>query len=497
MLKKINKSSFEKIFLILIIGVASFLRFFRLKDFLGFWYDQGRDALVIWDMVFNGKFTLIGPQMGFTGIFRGGWYYYLIAPFYALDRGNPIPPYVFLIATTIIAIFVLYILGKNMGKPKAGLLAGLVGSVSMYIVGASRWFSDPTPTLLISVLLVLSLYKYTEGKSWWIIITGFLCGMALQFSAATEIFYVPGIMLIVFLLRKKVRLNIKQIFFAILAFVCAFGPQIIFEIRHPGVQTGAFFNFVFHEKTFTYAFWEILKTRLPFDYNMFASKFWIDGGLIFAPFFIIFIGLMAFNWKKLWQLDKFKVLFILAAVPIIGTLFFVSNLGGVYEYYFTGYYLIWILLFSYVYIYFFKSILIKICLSIFIFLLIFLNLKSFSQSYCIDINNSKNIIFANELAAIEWIYKDANGRDFNVDEYVPPVIPYAYEYLFKWLGTTKYRYQPLTKNIDLLYTLYEADDDHPERLGAWMERQKGIGRVVKEAKFGSIVVQERQRLVDI
>ena len=111
-----------------------------------------------------------------------------------------------------------------------------------------------------------------------------------------------------------------------------------------------------------------------------------------------------------------------------------------------------------------------------------------------NVNDYKTIVLNRQMAAIDWIYKDANGREFNVDEYVPPVIPYAYQYLFQWLGEVKYKAQPLTKNVDLLYTLYEVDPDHPERLQAWLDRQKGIGTVLEEQKFGGIVVQERQRI---
>ena len=57
--------------------------------------------------------------------------------------------------------------------------------------------------------------------------------------------------------------------------------------------------------------------------------------------------------------------------------------------------------------------------------------------------------------------KDAQGKEFNVDTYVPPVIPYAYDYLYKWYGGGKYGYEPKEELIPLLYTLYEADPPHP------------------------------------
>lgn len=496
MLKKLKNFKLQNLLVILILGTASFFRFFKLKELLGFWYDQGRDALVIWDLIYNHKLTLIGPQMGFTGIFRGGWYYWLIAPFYALGKGNPIYPSVFLVLTTIAAIYFIYVVGKRMEKPYAGILAAFIASVSMYIIGASRWLSDPTPTLLISVLLILSLFKMLDSKKWAIPLSFFLSGMALQFSAATEIFYVPALILLLIIFRKKIKPDFKTVIASIAAFIVPFSPQILFEIRHPGVQTSALFNFLFHEKTFTYAFWEIIKTRIPFDLNMIASKFWINGGMFFGPFLLLFIFLLIKNWKKLWISGQFKIVFTLAVAPLIGTMFFVSNLGGVYEYYFTGYYLIWILLFSYVYIFSWKSILVKIALPIFIFCVLFFNLKVYIKDYITNSDKTGVVTLSQEISAIDWIYKNTNNRDFNVDVYVPPVIPYAYDYLFRWLGTNRYSRFPQENQVALLYTLYEADTSHPERLQVWLARQEGIGIVLKEENFGSITVQERQRIIE-
>ena len=50
------------------------------------------------------------------------------------------------------------------------------------------------------------------------------------------------------------------------------------------------------------------------------------------------------------------------------------------------------------------------------------------------------------------------------------------------------------KQISLLYTLYEVDPPHPERLEVWLKRQATIGMVEEEAAFGGIVVQRRKRI---
>jgi len=105
----IKKSPLEFVAVFLILSLAFFLRVYRIDQLLGFYYDQGRDALVIWDLIHNGKFFLIGPTTGIEGVFRGPFYYYLITPFYWLGNGNPVWPSVFLSLTTVFASFLLYL----------------------------------------------------------------------------------------------------------------------------------------------------------------------------------------------------------------------------------------------------------------------------------------------------------------------------------------------------------------------------------------------------
>jgi 4-amino-4-deoxy-L-arabinose transferase-like glycosyltransferase len=494
MLKKLKKFFLTDYLLATILALASFLRLFQIYSKLGFWYDQGRDALVIWDLIHNGKFFLIGPTTGIEGVFRGPWYYWLITPFYFLGKGNPIWPNIFLILTSIVAIYILYKIGEKIGGIRVGLMASLIASVSYYVVGASRWLSNPTPMLIISALLVWTAFKFLEKKIWALPVMTFLVGLALNFGSAMEIWYIPALVLILILKRKYLP-GFKVIFMSAFAFLLTFLPQIMFEMRHRGVLTGPLIKFFVQDKSFTINFLQLLGDRMALYYNVFSSKFWINGYVLFAPFFIVFVYLLILGWKKLIKDDKFKIVFILSVAPFIGGLFFSGNQGTLYDYYFTGYYLIWFLLFSVVYMNYSQKLLMKVLLVVFIALFVVKNLLSLGADFSVPLTGPKTIAFSNQLAAIDWIYKDSAGKDFNVDEYVPPVIPYAYQYLFGWLGTQKYHRLPLDKNISLLYTLYEVDPDHPERLQAWLDRQKGIGTVLKEQTFGGIVVQERQRIL--
>ena len=101
--------------------------------------------------------------------------------------------------------------------------------------------------------------------------------------------------------------------------------------------------------------------------------------------------------------------------------------------------------------------------------------------------------------AVDWVFLDAAKRgEFNVDAYVPPVITHSYDYLFLWRGNSKYKdsKQILDRQVNLLYTLYEVDPPHPERLDAWLKRQENIGKIEEEISFGGITVQRRVRISD-
>ena len=165
------------IFLLVILFLAFIIRVYRLNDLLGFYYDQGRDALVIWDFWHNGKFFLVGPTTGLAGIFRGPWYYWLIAPFYLVGEGDPIWPAVFLVITSVAAIGFIYILAANIQNRTAGIIAAIIASFSYTIVMASRWLSNPTPVLLLSMILVWSMLKITQGKKWGWPVLSFVAGL--------------------------------------------------------------------------------------------------------------------------------------------------------------------------------------------------------------------------------------------------------------------------------------------------------------------------------
>src|SRR3990172_1974849 len=298
------------IFIFLILTLALFVRVYRIEALLGFYYDQGRDALVIWDFWKNGKLFLIGPTTGIEGVFRGPWYYWLITPFYILGKGNPVWPSVFLSLTTVVGVFLAYKLAEKLGGKLAGFIALFVGSFSLNLVFASRWLSNPTPMLLISMIFVYSLFLVLDSKKWAWILASLMAGMAMQFGSAAEVFYflaLAAFAVYLFFKDKKKLPGVKTIAISLFFLGLTFAPQILFDLRHEGILRGTISKFLFQEGSFKLTFWEIAKIRFPFYYDVFFSKLFQSMANAKAIFAIIF-GLLLFYKRKVIIKDKRFVL---------------------------------------------------------------------------------------------------------------------------------------------------------------------------------------------
>ena len=506
MRKKIKSSLVFNYLLVIILGLGAFLRLYRINELLGFWFDQGRDALVIWDFIHNGKFFLIGPTTGLAGIFRGPWYYWSITPFYWIGRGNPVYPSIFLIFTTIAALGVIYYLGYKIQGKVTGLLATTIAAFSFYIVDASRWLSNPTPMMLLSVVMILGMFKVIEGKKWGWPIISFCFGLSLfNFGSSGELFYFPVLLFFTIwtVLRQgfggQSSLNWKIVFISLIFFIITFAPLVIFDFKHDGILRNNIYQSFVSEKSFIVPTKKFLVERTIFYYDVFTKKIF-DSREVREK---IILGIIAIwflvSTPKYLKNKKISLLILILISPIIGLYFYRGNNAVLYDYYFTGYYLIFVLLLGIVLGDMWKFTIGKVFVLYFIYLFISANFSILLPRLTERSTNINSIIIlSDQEKAIEWVYNNAGDRNFNIDVYVPPVIPYAYDYLFKWIPTTprlRWAGGKLTENqTSLLYTLYEVDLAHPERIGAWLERQKGIGKVLKEENFGGIVVQERVRI---
>lgn len=481
-----------KIALIIILGLALFLRVYRTQDFLGFWYDQGRDALVIWDLLHKHKLFLIGPTTGIEGIFLGPFYYYLIAPAYLLGNGSPVYPAIWLAAINIGAIFTLFVIGRRYFSPPIGLLAAALVALSFELVKYQRWLSNPTPLPLFALLAFASLLEIIHNspklKNW--LLLGLGIGLSLQLEAASAIFFIPAALLTLVIYRKSSLINVKNILVALSFFGITLIPQIVFNFRHENILLNSFSRFLINENSFQPSFYNLYSQRLNFYYQEFTHKFYSDpqSSLFFAGSLIIFIF---FVRKKLPPKPVFTS-FVWWATPLIFLMFYHGNKGYVWGYYFTGIYPIFALFVSTIWTTSFRHLRWSRGIILILFFgFLYQNLSQL-KTYLTH-PGPYGVSLTSQIQAIDWIYQDASNREFNTDVYVPPMIPYAYNYLFLWRGETKFHSQPTIPLVPLLYTIQEPDPGHQTLFDTWFTRQSYYSSVEQTKLFGPLIVQRRVR----
>lgn len=248
----LNKNS---LVLLPILLLATFLRLYRISDYMTFLGDEGRDVLVA-KGILEGHFTLLGPRASAGDFFLGPIYYYLMAPFLWFFRLDPVGPAIMIALIGIATVFLIYKVTKEFFGFKAAIFASSLYTVSPLVISYSRSSWNPNPMPFVSLLTLYLTYKAVEKpslKKFGII--GFLLGIALQFHyLAVFLIAIIGVFIFVSRIYFDNKIELKKIlrtyFNILIGFVIGFSPFLAFEARHgfPNIKTiiGFVFNNTFH-----------------------------------------------------------------------------------------------------------------------------------------------------------------------------------------------------------------------------------------------------------
>lgn len=149
--------------LFIILLVAAFMRLYRIGDYLTFLGDEGRDVLVVYNIL-HGHFTLLGPTASVGGFFLGPIYYYFMAPFLWLFNYNPVGPAVMVALAGIVTVWLVYFVGQKFFDRTTGLIAAFLFAISPLVIAYSRSSWNPNLMPLTTLLLLFFLYKAVLKK---------------------------------------------------------------------------------------------------------------------------------------------------------------------------------------------------------------------------------------------------------------------------------------------------------------------------------------------
>lgn len=207
--------------------------------------DQSRDLLLTKSLVIDHKLTLIGPRTGLGGIFHGPLWIYMIAPFFAIAKGNPfftLAPLFILVsmATVMTGFFVgLRLYGKWMG-----LLLAMLLTLSASLVKTVPFTTNAQVLPLVFLLYLYAIFQFMRGKGIYFVFALFFIGLGFQFESAFAVLWIP-LTLIAILLRRRIP-NIRNIFLGMGAFLLATATFILFDLRHQFLMTSSMLRIFFN-----------------------------------------------------------------------------------------------------------------------------------------------------------------------------------------------------------------------------------------------------------
>jgi hypothetical protein len=491
-----KKNKLTLLILILIILISSYLRLTGVfSNSFAFTYDVGRDMLKVSDIVNHHKITLIGFTTGVEGIFYGPWWYYILSLPFLLSAGNPQFIAAFIALTGILTIFLLFLFGKKIEGNAFGLLLAFLAGFSPTLIGLSSqiWNPNIAPILIaISFFLIFKIIK--EPTS----LTFFLFGIISSLLIDTEIVFglllCLGSIIGLFVISKKTILTKKSLLF-IPGFLLILVPRIIFELRHDFLMTKTFLNLLTSQghQTTSITISSVIE-KLNIFLNLYAGTITGRSESIAATL-IIFIFIFSLTYYKKFKAETKKYFFlsiIITVTFIIGIIFFSHD---IWSHYLVGLPMYFCLITAIPIYYATKKIKFgQISLSILLIGLFWININPIRTITDLQkpIWEGDASVYRNQLAVVDYIYKQAAGKKFNLIAYSPAVFSYPYDYLFSWYGPKKYDYAPSQDHQKLFFVIIEPDFQHPTLLRDWLKLREKDGKIIKQQKVkGGVVVQIR------
>ena len=220
--------------IVAILILAAFLRLYRISEYMTFLGDEGRDALIVTNMIVNHHPALIGPPTSVGNIYLGPLYYYMMAGSMFFNL-NPVAAAQMVAIIGVLTVFLVYYFGKIILNKEAGLISALLYAISPVNILQSRSSWNPNPAPMFTLLAMLGFAKLQKTRDFkWLILTGVMTAAAVQMHyLALILIPIFGILYFVEVFKKRpAKSLVSGTILAIIAFLIVMSPLLLFDLRH-------------------------------------------------------------------------------------------------------------------------------------------------------------------------------------------------------------------------------------------------------------------------
>lgn len=330
--------------LVLILFLGAFFRLYKISEYMTFLGDEGRDVIIVRNLLVHADPILIGPGTSIGGMYLGPLYYYLIAVPLLLANFSPVGPAIFIALLGVATIWLIFKVGSEWFNKKVGLISALFYAFAPTAIVFSRSSWNPNIMPFFALLSTYSIWKFYISSNYkWLMVCAVSFAFVLQ-SHYLGLLLIPTILIFYFLKLKNVKLIRnwkleivkfkKYSLFSLGIFFILMSPLLIFDLRHDFMNARALHKFLtVRQETVSIKPWNAFD-KIPGIFTEITSSlifakskaitYW--GSLVFG------IGILYTAFKMRRKLDsEFYVLFLWIFAALIGLGLYKQH---IYDHYF-------------------------------------------------------------------------------------------------------------------------------------------------------------------
>lgn len=313
----------KTVFLVILL-CAFLLRFYKFRETFGFFGDQGQDLLAIQSWFETGKIPIVGILTSIGTFHMGPMYYYLIAPFVFIFKGEPISPVPLFLVSGVLLIALVYWMLNKFVDSKTAVIGSLIFAFSPHLIFLSKGAYLPNLQPVTILLTLFCIFKVIRAKDEgiefkYIFLIYFLLGAGVQFHY-TFLANLISITLLLLIFTPKIFKSYKYYLVSSAGFLIPLLPFIIGQLQNDFYDFRGIWQYVFESKNQERIITlQVIIDRLTFPFAIYfpADKLPYYLNFFIKPFFIfcsMLIGFIAFSKNKLSFFAKIIFVYFLLSV---------------------------------------------------------------------------------------------------------------------------------------------------------------------------------------
>lgn len=471
---------------------------------LTFGYDQARDAYIS-QQILSGDLKIQGPPASTPGLYHGVFYYYFLAPAYAFGK-NPINAAYWIAFFNSATVFIVFTLGYLMTKKLGvGILAAFLFAISFESTQYATWLSNPTIGIWTVPLIYLGLWSWIHGKRWGPVVAALGLGLSIQSEIFLAYHLIP---VVIWLWASRKEVAKKQISIFLIILLLSLSSMILneakFGFRGIGglrlLATGSGTTLAYAKSIGDYLILYLNQIGRIFSFNTYPGNIGYGGSFI--------IILAVYGMMKGDTIVKFLSTWLFSHLTVVtvggtSTPFLMVGIGPAVS-----------LIIAY-HLYKWWTGTSRLAAPVVLAIIVFGNISTIAKEnpggatlFAIQ----KDMLLSKELQAIDYSYEKTGGSSFSLNSLTSPLwTNIVWTYLYKWYGKETYGYTPTWHGRDqvgLLDTLDKTPELEkryflilepmggipPQYLEMTLQEEESRSRLINEAYFGELRIQERNKL---